>query len=181
MLVRFNIKESGVSEKDLATMEKKVAQRFRRYFTQEDTETVVYAKICDRKLGFKVELTTQYLGYELRAETTDKVSCIAALDRAMDILERQIAKCKTKLARSKHLTPELNVSLPQIDNLEEEPDIYSIVRIKSYAMKPITVQEAIMEMNMLGHVFFTFLNKETNKVSTVYKRDDGDYGMIEQL
>ena len=57
----------------------------------------------------------------------------------------------------------------------------SFVRIKTYDMKPITVQEAIMEMNMLGHVFYTFLNKETNKVSTVYKRDDGDYGMIEPL
>lgn len=181
MLVRFNIKESRVSEKDLATMEKKVTQRFHRYFAQEEKETTIFAKIRDRKLGFKVELTAQYLGYELRAETSDKVSCVAALDRAMDVLERQIAKCKTKLARGKHLTPEFNVSLPQIDNLEEEPDTYSVVRIKTYDMKPITVQEAIMEMNMLGHVFYTFLNKETNKVSTVYKRDDGDYGMIEPL
>ncbi|MBE7067171.1 MAG: HPF/RaiA family ribosome-associated protein [Ruminococcaceae bacterium] len=181
MLVKFNTKESRIAEKDLATMEKKVTQRFRRYFAQEGEETVIYIKICDRKLGFKVELTAQYLGYELRAETTDKISAVAALDKATDVLERQIAKCKTKLARSKYATPDFSASLPQIDDLEEEPDIYSVVRIKSYKMKPITVQEAIMEMNMLGHSFYTFLNKETDKVSTVYRRDDGDYGMIEPL
>ena len=97
------------------------------------------------------------------------------------MLERQIAKCKTKLSRNKYQTPDFATTIPQVDNFEEEPDIYPVVRIKSYEMRPITVQDAIMDMNMLGHSFYTFLNKETNNVSTVYRRDDGDYGMIEPL
>lgn len=62
---------------------------------------------------------------------------------------------------------------------DAEPSNYEVVRVKSYEMKPISVQEAIMNMNLLGHTFYTFLNRETDKISTVYKRKDGDYGLIE--
>ena len=101
---------------------------------------------------------------------------MAALDKSMDVLERQIVKCKTKLARGRHQTITQDSSEPAV---EEEPDNYPIVRVKTYEMKPLSVQDAILHMNMLGHNFYMFKNSENGKVSTVYRRNDGDYGLIE--
>lgn len=179
MLVRFNTKDAKVAG-DLAKMEKKILNRFGKYFTQEPEDATVFSvKVTDgKKSQFKVELTLPYLGYQLRTEVVDNMSALAALDKGMDIMERQISKCKTKLARNKHQTPE-----PDFGALafEEEPEEYEIVRVKGYDMKPMNVQEAILNMNLLGHNFYMFLNCDTNKVSTVYRRNDGFYGMIEAI
>ena len=100
------------------------------------------------------------------------------LEKAIDILERQIVKCKTKLARGRHQTITADDAESAIE-VEEEPDNYPIVRVKTYEMKPLTVQDAILHMNMVGHSFYMFKNRENGKICTVYKRNDGDYGLIE--
>ena len=89
-----------------------------------------------------------------------------------------MSKSKTKIQKNKHRT--IEIAPPPIP-ASEEPDIYSVVRIKSYEMKPMSVQDAILNMNMLGHTFFMFKNEETDKISTVYRRAEDDYGMIEPL
>ncbi len=180
MLIRFNTKESKVSDHVLEKMEKKIQSRFSKYFVHEaEDATVFYVKITDgKKSQYKVELTLPYLGYQLRTETIDNMSTLAALDKGMDVMERQISKCKTKLAKNKHQIPEVRTNA--ID-FEEEPEEYEIVRVKGYEMKPMTVQEAVLNMNLLGHNFYMFLNCETNKVSTVYRRNDGRYGVIEPM
>ena len=66
---------------------------------------------------------------------------------------------------------------PEIAEEPEEP--YAVVRVKRYESKPMSVQDAILEMNLLGHTFFTFFNSENKQVCTVYRRNDGDYGLIE--
>lgn len=178
MIITFNTKESQVTEKRLETMKKKIHQRFDRYFThEEDDHTVFHVKIVEKKLQYKVELNLPYLGYQLRAETTDKQSSLAALDKSMDVLERQMRKAKTKVARGKTQAPKLkDEKTSTTDNSD-----YNVVRVKSYEMKPISTQEAIANMDLLGHNFYTFLNRDTKKISTVYRRNDGDYGLIEPL
>ncbi len=179
MLVKFNTKDSKVTDNVLQTMENKIQHRFKRYFAQEPEDATVFTvKIADKKYRYKVELTLPYMGYQLRTETYDDISALAALDKSMDTMERQISKCKTKLARNKYQTPE-----PVAEGVffEEEPAEYEIVKTKVYEMKPLSVQEAILNMNMLGHNFYMFLNRDSNKISTVYRRDDKNYGLIEPL
>lgn len=177
MLVKLNTKDANVTERSQKTMEKKLQARFSRYFKDEpEDKTTLWVKVSEKKYITKVELTISYMNYLLRSETTDNKSAMAALDKAIDVLERQIVKCKTKLARGRHQTIVQDVSEPAV---EEEPDNYPIVRVKSYEMKPLTVQEAILNMNMLSHTFYMFKNRDSGKICTVYKRNDGDYGLIE--
>ena len=178
MLVHFNTKNSTIDGNTLSTMESKALKRFARYFANEaEGDTILSIKIADKKFRYKVELTLPYYGFVLRTETYDDVSPIAALDKSMDAMERRMAKSKTKIQNKKHQIIEIAPPITE----EEEPDVYPIVRIKSYEMKPISVQDAILNMNNLGHSFYTFLNEETGKISTVYKRTEDDYGMIEPL
>ena len=177
MLVKFNMKDSQIPEKTMEQMEKKLRARFHRYFADEpEKKTNVLVKIADLKHGFKAELTLSYQGYLLRAETSDDKAATAALDKAIDILERQLVKCKNKLAQIRH-QPVLDI--PDVPTIEEEPEEYPVVKVKHHEIKPMTVQEAILNMNMLGHTFYMFRNGESDKVATVYRRDDGAYGLIE--
>lgn len=184
MLVQFNTKNSEINSNTLDIMESKILKKFSRYFSDtEENETILTVKISDKKLSFKVELTLPYYGYMLRSETYDDVSPLAALDKAMDIMERRMSKSKTKIQNKKYQTIDLpgEYTADTKDKTENASDSFSVVRIKSYEMKPMSVQDAILHMNMLGHVFFTFCNAETGKISTVYKRTDEDYGMIEPV
>jgi putative sigma-54 modulation protein len=124
-----------------------------------------------------LEVTIPANGITLRAEVAgdDMYSCI---DKAEDILERQIRKNKTRLEKKLHagtFTPEFFSSDVAI---EEEKD-FKVVRTKRFAIKPMPVEEAILQMNLLGHEFFMFSNADTNEVNVVYRRKDGDYGLIE--
>lgn len=180
MLVHFNTKNSTIDGNTLSTMESKAIKRFARYFANEaEGDTTLSIKVADKKFRYKVELTLPYYGFVLRTETYDDASPIAALDKSMDAMERRMAKSKTKIQNKKH-QPIAPVAFT-IPEEEEDPETYPIVRIKSYEMKPMSVQDAILNMNNLGHGFYTFLNEESGKFSTVYKRNEDDYGMIEPI
>ena len=99
-----------------------------------------------------------------------------ALDRVVDILMRQIRKNKTKLEKRMRSAAfdELNDGADVADEKE-----YDLVRTKHVAVKPQTVDEAILQMNMLGHEFYMFINEATGLVSVVYCRTDGGYGLLE--
>ncbi|MNN84303.1 putative sigma-54 modulation protein [compost metagenome] len=103
----------------------------------------------------------------------------------MDKLERQIRKHKTKLNRKfrqegslKTLFVEGTPSAVAVE--EQDYDDLEVVRNKRFTLKPMDVEEAILQMNMVGHNFFVFSNIDTSEVSVVYKRNDGKYGLIEQ-
>lgn len=186
MTVRFNVKDAELSEKILQTMESKLHHRLDKYFRiQKGEETVIFVKITEKRPVFTVEITLTYGGYQLRAETSDKNGTIAALDLGMDTMERQITKCKDRVSRKGKLQraatePATAGILPKVDiqkTLEDEE--YKVVKVKIYEMKPMSVQEAILQMEFLGHNFYVFNNFEDAKVCTVYRRNDGDYGLIE--
>lgn len=180
MLVHFNTKNSTIDGNTLNVMESKALKRFARYFANEaDDATVLSIKIADKKFRYKVELTLPYYGFVLRTETYDDMSPLAALDKSMDAMERRMSKSKTKIQNKKHQPIEL--APPPVPEEEADPAVYPVVRIKSYEMKPMSVQDAILYMNNLGHSFYTFHNEETGKISTVYRRNEDDYGMIEPL
>ena len=102
-----------------------------------------------------------------------------ALDRDIEILKRQIRKNKTKLEkRIKSGNIETIIADLPVDD-EPVEDEYKVVRKKQVLVKPVTVDEAILEMNMINHDFYMFINADTSEVNVVYKRADGDYGLLE--
>ena len=106
---------------------------------------------------------------------------MAAVDEAVDVLERQMVKYKNKLHdRAKRIpafADELNAIA--LDEDEYNDDQINIVKSKKFFVKPMDAEEACMEMDMMGHNFFVFRNAQTDEINVVYKRKDGAYGLIE--
>jgi putative sigma-54 modulation protein len=108
----------------------------------------------------------------------------AAMDAVIDKIDRQIIRYKTKrsgtTAKSKAAIETKARLLAESEAVEPSDDGQGrLVRVKRFAMKPMDVEEALEQMQLLGHDFFVFHNSETEKVSVVYKRDDGNFGLIE--
>lgn len=121
-----------------------------------------------------VEITLSKGGYIFRSQERSQ-DLEESLDRCIDSLVRQIRKNKTKLQKRIH-----EVSFDEVFNApEEEEQEFEVVRTKSVIVKPESVDEAILQMNMLGHEFYMFRNAETDLISIVYKRKDGGYGVLE--
>ena len=121
----------------------------------------------------KVEVTISSSNYDLRAEVSHS-DMYAAIDLAIDKLEGQIRKFKTKL-----LSREKVQMVYEDETIDDEERIEEIVKRKKVYLKPMDEDEAITQMELLGHTFFVFKNIETNEINVLYKRLDGAYGIIE--
>ena len=155
--------------------EKKVT-KLDRYFNSE-TEAVIAFSV-EKNLN-KVELTLHAASMYFRAsEATSDM--FASIDAAVTAIERQIRKYKTRLAR--RLRPEA-FSVAQEEEtsfVEETEEGFEIVKTKNFPIKPMSRDEAILEMNLLNHSFFAFRDEEAGGAfSVVYRRNDGGYGLIE--
>ena len=126
-----------------------------------------------------VEITIPLKSFILRSEETQE-DFYAAVDKTIDILERQVRKNKTRLmSASKHAKPSYDFNFESIELEEEEKETNKIVKRKSIEVKPMNEEEAILQMELLGHQFYMFKDSETDKAAVVYKRKDGNYGIIE--
>lgn len=139
--------------------------------------TEVHVTMSVQKNRHILEVTIPFHGIVLRAEETHE-DMYENIDRVVDIIERQIKKNKTRLSRKMHSGPVIFERLEQSDDVQEEHD-FNVVRSKKFAFKPMDVEEAILQMNLLGHEFFLFSNADTDKANVVYRRKDGNYGLIE--
>ena len=127
-----------------------------------------------------VEATLQASRALIRAEEeTDDM--YTSIDKVADKLERQIQKYKEKYFQKPHPGSERKGLVNEGVNVEdsESDGVAKIVRTKRFAIKPMSVEEAAMQMDLLGHNFFVFANDNTNKVNVLYKRKDGNFGLIE--
>ncbi len=122
-----------------------------------------------------VEVTVQKHGIIFRSEERAE-NMNEALDNCADSLIRQIRKNKTRLEKRMHSGA--FGTFAQDEPVAEEKD-YEIVRTKRVLLKPESVEEAILQMNMLGHQFYMFINSDTDKINLVYRRKDGGYGVLE--
>ena len=126
-----------------------------------------------------VEITVPASGIVLRAQETSEN--MYAIDQCVEKIERQIHKYKTRLMKRKYSNFKDAAPAPLPEDSEDVPEEtgeFKVARTKNYAMRPMGVQEAIMQMNMLNHDFFIFFNAETEKIAIVYRRRSGDYGLI---
>lgn len=124
-----------------------------------------------------IEVTIPFNGIIIRAEVSNE-DMYASIDKAVDILERQIRKNKTRLEKRLHESAFKGDHFDQDYNIPEEHE-FKIVRSKRFAIKPMTTEEAVLQMNLIGHEFFMFSNSESKEVNVVYRRKDGNYGLIE--
>ncbi len=140
-------------------------------FFKADAECTVTLTKAPRDM-LQVEATVRSGGMLFRAETTDEdANC--AIDTLVDLLIRQIRKNKTRLERR------LREGAFAADLETEEEEEFRVVRTKRVPVRSMEVEEAILQMNLLGHQFFAFLNAQTGHINVVYHRRNGDYGLLE--
>ena len=163
-------KQMTVRESLKAAVEKKLL-KFDKFFGEE-TEAYVTCKV---RKGVKIiEITVNYEGTTFRCEE-ESDTFITALDRAIEGLDRQIRKNKTRLEKT--------VKRGAFVITEDDDDEYVEegafdIRVKTFPFRPMTAEEAILQMNLIGHAFFVFTDADSGKVCVVYKRKEGSYGLI---
>jgi len=144
-------------------------------FFGEDAELRANVVIKVKKAEHKVEVTIPTKNLIMRAEVVD-TDLYSAIDRVSDKLLQQIRKHKAKI-KSKLDKEGIKTQVPA-DPLEEET-VEGVVKNKTVDLEPMTLDEAISQMELLGHDFFVYLSKETHKVNVIYLRSDGKYANIE--
>ena len=151
--------------------ENKLNSKLAKFFG-DDAESKI--TMSEHKNQIILELTVKYNNMIYRAErkAADKND---ALDSVIDIIIRQIRKNKTKI--EKRLKDTAFKEAYTAD--AEEETSFEVIKHKKFVMRPMDVDEAILQMNMIGHSFFMFSNAETGNVNVVYKRDDGNYAVLE--
>jgi len=144
-------------------------------FFQQDIEAKVVLSI-EKKIH-KVEVTIPFNGRIVRVEEYSD-DMYNAIDEAVESLEQQIRKYKTKLQNKRQSNE--SIKFENIEPLYDEDDEeFKVVKTKRFAIKPMNIEEAILQMDLLKHNFFVFLNADTEEVNVVYKRKDANYGLIE--
>ncbi len=175
MKIVFTDKKLRLPQKVYEYAEKKIS-KLDRYFRNDAQANVTFRTEREKNV---VELTVRSGSLFFRAEEKTPEMFIS-IDAAVSAIERQIRRNKTRL--EKRLRQNAFEELPETSFAEEpsENSEFAVVRTKRFPIKPMTVDEAILQMDLLGHSFFAFRNQDTDGAfSVVYIRDNGGYGLIE--
>lgn len=170
MKITITAKKMQIPQNFTEYAEKRISQKLDKFFGDEADAKITMA---EHKNNIILEVTVFYNNMIYRAEQTaeDKRD---ALDASIDKIIRQIRRNKTRI--EKKLKASAFKELEPIDTAEAT---YEVVRHKKFKMYPMDAEEAILQMNLLGHNFFMFVNSATGETNVVYKRADGDYAVLE--
>jgi putative sigma-54 modulation protein len=173
MKIKITGKGMNISDYLRGVVQKK-AEKLGRYFKPETEMSVMLTMEKNRQIA---EVTVPIDGILLRTEeaTGDMYSSIDAM---LKKLERMIRKHRTRLERRLH-EDAFKLEAAVYEHLDEDEQNPALVRSKKFSMKPMDIEEAMMQMELIGHSFFVFRNAETNDVNVLYLRNDGNYGLIE--
>lgn len=147
--------------------------KLEKFFTPD---TKVYVTLSVQKQRQKIEVTIPLKGHTIRAEQ-ESDDMYVSIDLVEEIIVRQLRKYKTRIARKSRQN--LQQAFLEEEAAGEDERGISIVRTKKFAVKPLTPEDACVEMELLGHNFFVFRNIDTDEVNVVYKRKENTYGLIE--
>lgn len=172
MKITYTARKVNLRDNFKERVEKKL-KKFEKIFSEDATVNVV---VTMNKNNQTVEITIKDNSMIYRAEKT-QLEMNDALDKCVDVLGRQLRKNKAKLEKKLKSGSIDDLFEAPVDEVEEED--YKVLRTKSIPVKPITIDEAILQMNMIGHKFYMFTNVDTNEINVVYCRDDGAYGLLE--
>lgn len=168
MKVTIAAKKLNINQSFTDYAEQKLSAKLDRFFPDEAEAKIT---LEERRDMIVLELTVKYNGiyYRAQEEAKDKND---ALDVTVDRIIRQIRKQKTKI--------EKKLRAGAFTGLADEPEEtnYEVIRYKKFELRPMSVDEAILQMNLLDHKFFLFRNAETNVLNVVYKRDEGNYSVL---
>ena len=176
MKFTYTCKKVSLNDSVKAYAEKKVG-KLEKFFKEEPEASVTFS--VEKKNRCVAEIMLRGAnGTLFRAQTEDPDGDMrSAIEEAVSFIDRRIRKNKTRLA--KNLRPDALVStVPAEFDVVEDND-FDIIRTKRFSVKPMTTDEAVLQMNLLGHSFYVFRNIETNAVCVVYHRNNGGYGLIE--
>ena len=168
MKVTITAKKLNISQAFTDYAEQKLNAKLDRFFPDEAEAKITLA---ERREQIILELTVKYNGIIYRAEQSAKDKN-DALDVTIDRIIRQIRKQKTKVEKSLRAGAFAGLE-PEAEEKE-----YEVIRYKTFPLKPMAVDEAILQMNLLGHSFFMFKNAESGLVNVVYTREDGNYAVL---
>lgn len=174
MNINFIGRKVNVSD-DLKAFTEKKLTKFDRFFPRGADATVTFRRIRDDECA---EITIAVVGTLFRAEETT-ADFKTSIVRCIDIIEGQIRKNKTRLEKrmkSSFAAYEAAVETSNTEDVVEEGEFD--IRTKTFALKPMTPEEAILQMNLLGHAFYAFEDSDTGNTCVVYKRKGGSYGLI---
>lgn len=151
--------------------------KFNKYFDRDDVSARVVARTYP--VGTKLEITIFTPQMVFRAEATDP-DLYSAMDKAVEKLDGQFRKLKTRMDRRKN-RPSFTKSLvlERIAREEKDSDGDEVVRTKSFFLEPMKIEDAIARMEALGHDFFMYLDSDDERISLVYRRHNGGYGVLE--
>ena len=174
MKITLRGKNIEITEAIEGKVGEKLSKLDKYFIVSENVEAKVLVRTYPYGQKIEVTIPTEYV--LLRAEVVDQ-DLYNAIDLVIDKLEGQIRKYKTRLNR-KSKDNKLAFNLASIEPLDdEEEDV--LVKTKTITPKPMDMEEAIMQMELIGHSFFVYRDTETDAISIVYRRNDGDYGLIE--
>lgn len=168
MKVIITAKKFDISQSFAEYAEQKLNAKLDRFFPDEAEARIT---LGERRDMIILELTVKYNGIIYRAEQTAKDKN-DALDVTIDRIIRQIRKQKTKVEKSLRAG-----AFAGLEQEPEEPD-FEVIRYKEFQARPMSVEEAILQMNLLDHNFFVFKDAQSGSVNVVYKRDDGNYAVL---
>lgn len=157
---------------DMKELVAKKLAKFDRYFPAGADANVTFRRIRDLEC---MEITISVVGTLFRAEEST-ADFRTSLTRCVDTIEGQIRKNKTRLEKRMKSSFAAAAAAAAGDTEKEEDT--SLIRTKTFPIKPMTPEEAVLQMNLLGHNFFVFADADTNDTCVVYKRNDGQYGLI---
>ncbi len=168
------------------TMRERVIQRMRKLERRFHFLHDAHVSLSTQRNWQIAEVTLQAAGHLLRAEERSN-DIYASLDSVVDKLDRQLRRHKGRFSRKGRGTNEEEESAviePPASEAEpeepiEEASLPRVVRTKKFVMKPMSIEEAVLQMELLGHDFFMFTNAETENINVLYRRKDGDLGLIE--
>ncbi len=167
MKMNFTARQMRVYDSVKEMAEKKLS-KFDKFFSDSAEMEVTFSMPNNLE---KVEVTIRSEGIIFRAEEASD-SFANSVDRAIDALERQIRKNKTRLQKK------IRLNTSEYFDVEEEEEDYDSIKVKTFPFKPMSVDEAIMQMNLVGHDFYVFKDASTLETCVVYKRNAGGYGLI---
>ncbi len=171
MKITYVVKKGTLSDAERAKLEKKLV-RLERFFAPD---TQVSIKLEDERNETRLEMTVFDGGMIYRAEIKAAPDVLSAADDAVDVIEGQLRKYKTKLEKRLRAG-----AYDPIVEEREEPTL-KISNTKRFLYDSMSPEEAVLQMNLLGHQFYVFKNEDNDRVCVVYRRHDGSYGMIEPI
>jgi putative sigma-54 modulation protein len=174
MQIKVSGKNIEVTEALKAAVNKKLS-KLDRYF---NPDVELHATLSVQKNRKIFEVTIPFNGVVLRSEEAND-DMYASIDLVADKLERQIRKQRTRMERRNYNGSLRYQAIPMDDVSADEGEEQKIVKTKKFAIKPMSPEEAVLQMELVGHSFFVFLSADSEEVNVVYKRKDGNYGLIE--